>query len=452
MAHHDAMTTGVTDELARRRPAFTGDVARDARQLAGFVAAGEEQLAGSDGGAARVREALRGARHAFLRRHATALYEELTDGLREPRRVEVLLQLAAEHVPGLVPDANAMERERAHRQSEKQGLEIDQGELIAQFLADRRTGLHLVHTMLAPREESLLRLDDFCSTGFADLGAARVSRQGRVGTVELWNPRVLNAEDEATVTALEIGVDLLLLDPEIDVCVMRGSVAEHPRHAGRRIFNSGINLTALYWGQISFADFFMPREMGFVNKMRRGLWVADEWRRDDWSEELEGTAEKPWITPVETHAIGGGCQVLLVADRIVAERGAYATLPARKEGIIPGVANGRMSMFVGDRASRQAIMAERRFTFGDPDASGLCDEVVEREEMDAAIERNAEQLVSAGTVSASANRKALRLLVESVDDFRRYAALYCREQARCAFAPALIANLERNWRAHERRH
>jgi (3,5-dihydroxyphenyl)acetyl-CoA 1,2-dioxygenase len=71
--------------------------------------------------------------------------------------------------------------------------------------------------------------------------------------------------------------------------------------------------------------------------------------------------------------------------------------------------------------------------------------------MDEAIEANAAQLTSAGAVSAAANRKALRLGQEPVDVFRTYLAFYVREQARCIYAPALIANLENNWQAHERR-
>ena len=447
------MTADVISDLERHRPAFSGELAPDAGGLESFVAAGEAALGGNldAGQRAAVRAEQRGCRHAFLRRHAAALYRELTDGFREPRRTEALLELAAEHVPGLVPDPRAMARERARRQSQKEGLEIDQGELIAQFLADRRCGLHLVHTMLRPKDESLVRLEEFQRTGRVDLGAARVSRQGRLGVVELFNPNVLNAEDDSTTVALEVGVDLVLLDPEIEVCMLRGSVSEHPKYRARRIFNSGINLTDLYWGRISFADFFIPRELGYVNKIRRGLWHPGLWRRDDWEEELEGTSEKPWIMPVETHAIGGGCQLLLAADRILAELGSIATLPARKEGIIPGVANARLPIFTGDRVARQAIMAERGFRFGDDDARLLCDEVVDAGDMEAAIARNAEQMVASGPVSAAANRKALRIIEEPVDDFRRYAALYCREQARCAFAPALISNLERNWQAHERR-
>jgi thioesterase DpgC len=44
----------------------------------------------------------------------------------------------------------------------------------------------------------------------------------------------------------------------------------------------------------------------------------------------------------------------------------------------------------------------------------------------------------------------LRVAEEPLDTFRRYMAVYAREQALCHFSPALIANLERNWNAHQR--
>jgi thioesterase DpgC len=45
----------------------------------------------------------------------------------------------------------------------------------------------------------------------------------------------------------------------------------------------------------------------------------------------------------------------------------------------------------------------------------------------------------------------LRISEEPLDDFRRYMAVYAREQAKCHFSPALIDNLERNWDAANRR-
>ena len=56
-----------------------------------------------------------------------------------------------------------------------------------------------------------------------------------------------------------------------------------------------------------------------------------------------------------------------------------------------------------------------------------------------------------GMVSAAGNRRAFRAAVEPLDAFRRYMAVYAREQAYCHLSPALIANLEKNWNAATRR-
>ena len=76
----------------------------------------------------------------------------------------------------------------------------------------------------------------------------------------------------------------------------------------------------------------IERELGGVSKMYRGHSVG----AFD-ATELEQRREKPWIAAVDTFAIGGACQWLLVMDRVIAETGSYFNLPARKEGIIPGL-------------------------------------------------------------------------------------------------------------------
>jgi thioesterase DpgC len=300
--------------------------------------------------------------------------------------------------------------------------------------------------MLRPRPEALERLPELRRTGRVDLGLARVERRARTGHVELRNPVFLNAEDGPATAALEVAVDLVLLDPDVEVGVLRGGVVDHPRHAGRRVFNSGLNLTHLYEGRIAFVDFMMARELGLVGKLYRGLC-----RHDDFESDLEEFEEKPWIMAVEAWAIGGGCQLLLVADRVLAERGSFLSLPARREGIVPGLANRRLARLVGGRLARQAIMFERVFDPDTPEGRLLCDEVVEPGAIDAAIERDAARLVASGVVSAVANRRALRAGEETVDDFRRSLAVYAREQARCLHSPALVRNLEEHWRARERR-
>jgi thioesterase DpgC len=137
-------------------------------------------------------------------------------------------------------------------------------------------------------------------------------------------------------------------------------------------------------------------------------------------------------------------------DYILAERGAFLTLPARKEGIIPGAANMRMPRFTGDRIARQAIQYERRLDCDSPEGRLICDEIVATGEMDAAIERVVKGLTTSGVVSAAGNRRAIRIAQEPLDMFRAYFAVYAREQAYCHFSPALIANLERYWNAQSR--
>src|SRR4030081_1028177 len=161
----------------------------------------------------------------------------------------------------------------------------------------------------------------------------------------------------------------------------------------------------------------------------------------------EEFSEKPWIAAVETFAIGGGCQLLLAMDHVLAEQSSFFNLPARKEGIIPGVSNMRLWRFVGDRAARQAILFDRQFPADSPAGRLICDVVVPDGEMDIALEQTVQAPTSSGVVSAAGNRKAIRVGQESIDQFRQYMAVYCREQAYCHYSPQLIANLEQNWNA-----
>jgi len=385
------------------------------------------------------------AREDFMTRRAAEVYERLTQGYTKAPRVRELVYAAAREWPGLVPGEAEMDAERERPQKDKAGLEIDQGVFLSRILAEPRAGRHLMWAMQRPRADALALLEDFRRTGAADLGTARVDRQGNVGLITLQNHAYLNAEDDESNAAVERAVDLVLLDPEIEVGVLRGGPATHPKHAGRRIFGSGINLTKLYLGQIGFVEFLIERELGLNNKMYRGL-SREEFRDDG----FEDNVEKPFIAVVESFAIGGACQWLLIMDRVIAQFGSYFNLPARKEGIIPGSANLRLPRLAGDRLTRQGIFFNRDFPADSPEGRLLADEVVIEAEIEDAIERAAREITSAGTTSLVANRRMLRVSQEPLDTHRIYMAWYAREQARCLFSEALIANLERNWDARSR--
>jgi len=372
------------------------------------------------------------------------LYAELTDGLARPVRLSELFAGAAAR--GMAPDAAALEAERARPLAEQEGAEIAQGELLSEWLALPREGAHLVWAMLRPTEEALSRLEAFKRDGGVRLGKVSVRREGRAAVLEIGNPRHLNAEDETTLADTEVAVDLILLDDAIEVGVLRGGLVEQGKHAGRRVFGAGLNLTSLYRGKLPFA-FFLDRDLGYVNKIFRGL-SGPVFRGPGAPEE---TTEKLWVAGVETFAIGGACQLLHVVDHVIAERGARMSLPARKEGIVPGASPLRLPRAVGDRLARQAIMSGRELVAGTPEGDLLVDEVVEPGEMDAALAARVAALTSSGIVNAAANRRALRVGAEPLALFQAYMATYAREQAQCHFSPALVANLEEHWNARERR-
>jgi (3,5-dihydroxyphenyl)acetyl-CoA 1,2-dioxygenase len=383
-------------------------------------------------------------RERFLSFHIEKLYNKLTNCGSKFLRVEKLVIEAAQIVPGLVPSAEALAAERQLLLKDKEGLEIDHGILLSHVLAHPGSGRHLCHAMLLPRAETLDLLEHLATDGLVDLGTATVSKVGKASVVELRNPKTLNALDETTLAPLETAIDLAILDKSTEIAILRGGPVEHPKYAGRRIFSAGINLTHLYQGKIAFLLYFQ-HAMGYENKMLRGI-ARDNASPDDL---VGSTIEKPWIAVVETFAIGGGCQHLLVMDYVLAADDAYLTLPARKEGIIPGMANLRLPRFVGDRLARQAIMYGRRINC---DSRGrlICDEIAPPDQIDGALIEVVENLTNSGIVSAVGNRRQFRIGQEPLDLFRKYLALFAKEQALCHFSNGLISNLERFWNAQSR--
>jgi len=390
--------------------------------------------------------ACRRAREDFLQRHAGTIYRKLTKNLADFVRVDDLVYGAARLVPGLTPTRKQVDAESSLMQSEKDGVEVDQGIFLSQVITVPDVGMHLCKSMLLPKAEALERVAEFAERGTIDFGPARVERQGKAAVVTVCNPRFLNAEDDDTLDDTETAADIAMLDPTSEICVLRGGVVDHPKYRGRKVFSAGINLTHLYRGMIPYL-WYIRRDMGIVNKMFRGLARVDS----NPDEIYGGTREKPWVAGVDVFAIGGGCQYLLAMDYVVAGSDAYMTLPARKEGIIPGAANLRLTRFVGARAARQAIMIGRRFDCDSPEGRMICDVIVPPGELDATIARVIDEFTGSGVVSAAGNRRAFRVGEEPLDTFRRYMAVYCREQAYCHFSPALIANLEKHWNAGQRK-
>ena len=124
--------------------------------------------------------------------------------------------------------------------------------------------------MLLPRPETPAALAILDMQGYVDLGPVRVERHGKAAHLLSSNPHYLNAEDQTTIDAMEIGVDVAIMDPGTDIAVLRGQPVQNVKYAGQRIFGSGINLTHLYHGMIPVI-WYLKRELGFLHKYFRGV-------------------------------------------------------------------------------------------------------------------------------------------------------------------------------------
>ena len=173
--------------------------------------------------------------------NALRIYDELTAARTRFLRVDELCRLASEK--GALPSAAA---DASLALKEKKGLERTQGQFLAEILANPVAGTHLCHAMLLPTPQAKAKVAEYEKTGELRVQGATLKRVGKASILTHSNPKYLNAEDEATLPGTELAVDVALLDPKTEVCVLRGDVVTHTKHAGKRLFGAGINLTHLY--------------------------------------------------------------------------------------------------------------------------------------------------------------------------------------------------------------
>jgi thioesterase DpgC len=424
----------------RAGPHLYRDLADDRRALADVAKRTDDLIASlpepwqrspeQRASAAAAHAAARALRRQFMDAHADVVYDQLTDYRARCLRLAQLVGSAAAEYPGLVPSAEQMAAEQGRPQARKEGREIDQGIFLGGVLRSPLGGPHLMDAMLRPTPRALGLLREFSRTGVADLGSVRIERDMGVAYLTMCRDDCLNAEDDQQVEDMETAVDLALLDPGTHVGLLRGGVMSHPRYRGKRVFSAGINLKALHAGRISLTGFLLRRELGYIHKLVRGLVVAGE---------PDGLA-KPWVAAVDGFAIGGGMQLLLVFDHVLAASDSYLSLPAAQEGIVPGSANFRLTRCVGPRLARQIILGGRRIRATEPEARLLIDEVAVPADLDAAIEQRLARLQGPAVL---ANRRMLNHAEEPADEFRGYMAEFALQQALRIYSADVIGKVSR---------
>ena len=153
-------------------------------------------------------------------------------------------------------------------------------------------GTHLCHAMLLPKPEALDAARRIQSSAARSISAPRaVERQGKAAVVIVQQsalPQRRGRDDAAAET--ETAVDLAMLDPTARSACCAATPSTIRNTPASACSATGINLTHIYHGKIPYL-WYVTREMGFVNKMMRGLARPDA----SPDEIYGGTIEKPWV-------------------------------------------------------------------------------------------------------------------------------------------------------------
>ncbi|MFC0342485.1 enoyl-CoA hydratase-related protein [Paracoccus niistensis] len=173
------------------------------------------------------------------------------------------------------------------------------------------------------------------------------ARDGTVGIITLNRPEALNALNARITTELGQAVDEMEQDDGINVLVLTGS---------DKAFAAGADIKEIR--DKSFIDVFDEQ------------FITATWERI-------ARCRKPTIAAVSGHAIGGGFELAMMCDIIIAAECARFALPETKIGIIPGAGGTqRLTRVAGKALAMDMILTGRRLTAEEARACGLVSRVV----------------------------------------------------------------------------
>jgi enoyl-CoA hydratase/carnithine racemase len=172
---------------------------------------------------------------------------------------------------------------------------------------------------------------------------------GDVAVLTLDRPNVMNAIDDAMLAALHAALDGLEGDAAIRALVLAG--------AGERAFCAGMDLKE----RAGFSDDDLRAQRALIVGLVRRLHELPV----------------PTIAAVDGVALGGGFELALACDLIVAGEGASFGLPEVRVGIFPGGGSTQtLTWLVGPARARDVILTGRRLTAAEAEAWGVVARVV----------------------------------------------------------------------------
>lgn len=207
----------------------------------------------------------------------------------------------------------------------------------------------------------------------------KIEVRGRVGVLTLDRPKALNALNDALIDELAEALRAFDADDEIGAVVLTGS---------EKAFAAGADIGAM-------------REWGYMDVYKND-YLGGNW------ESLK-RIRKPIIAAVSGYALGGGCELAMLCDIIIAADNSKFGQPEIKLGVIPGFGGTqRLPRAVGKAKAMDLVLTARMMDAEEAERAGLVSRVVP-------ADRVIEEAIEAATVIASMSLPSVIMAKECVN-------------------------------------
>ena len=216
-----------------------------------------------------------------------------------------------------------------------------------------------------------------------------VEAKGAVTLITINRPQALNALNSQVLDELIEAFAAFEADPAQLCAVITG--------AGDKAFVAGADI----------------KEM--VEKAAVDFYKQDFFAK--WTSHIVKAVRKPWIAAVNGFALGGGCEVAMMADFIIASEKARFGQPEIKLGVVPGMGGSqRLTKAVGKAKAMDMCLTGRMMDAAEAERSGLVSRVVPHEELLETALKVAAEIAAMPPLAVMANKELVDAAFETTLD------------------------------------
>ena len=216
-----------------------------------------------------------------------------------------------------------------------------------------------------------------------------VETKGAVTLITLNRPQALNALNSQVLADLIVAFAAFEADPDQRCAVITGS--------GEKAFAAGADIKEMT--AISASDFY-----------GRDMFAG-------WNSQVVKATRKPWIAAVNGFALGGGCELAMMADFIIASETARFGQPEIKLGVAPGMGGSqRLARAVGKAKAMDMCLTGRMMDAAEAERAGLVSRVVPLADLLAEAMKAAEAIAAMPPLATLANKELVNLAFETTLD------------------------------------